>query len=843
LEVLVLILVLANVGTCVVVVWGLRRFDRRFSQLERRLVQDTEPQSGTSSTVAQVEPRLTRLLAFARRAELDLHRLRRLRLTPVLLGALVLNALVAALWLWSLPGYTTHVMFQVVGNHYRAVLDGQEMVDADLLGPTSGGMALRMAGPDSLPTGAGQPAVRSIVVTDLHTGAHLLEDHFTGDSTQLLDRQWPGGSVPKSGGILRTPAEPWTDYQVDVELLNPIAATLFVRYSDDRTNAQLSFRPWRDLDSSMTVLLDGAQVGNAPSGGVRADPWQTSRGVLAVALRRYPWVVVGSAFLGGLFLILARLLRASAEPREGTRLRRQWPFLVGAIALAVAATCGLAYSQADYLQRVPHVVDAAILLFQAKMFAAGMIAPPAPAVPVAFEDGWGYLVAHRDLWISQYPFGHPLLLAVGQRLGQAWLVEPVVGGASVLLVFWIGRCIYGPLTGLVAALLLVTSPFFQMSNVDYMSHGSGAFYLLCAVLGLVYLIEGKSPRARAAGGAISGVALGLLFNTRPLTGFVVVLVVGAVLGLRLVIEHGRWRPELLAFVGAGLALLLAYFGYNAHLMGNPLDTPYILSGQPDNLGLGGRLSPQVAFSDLYLDTTLLDMVLFGWPAGVALCVVLLPFILGSSNRWDYLLGTLSLGVVVAYFFWYTDAIMYGPRYWYEIAPLLVLLAARGLALTVGRTQQLARALGPLQRSNELVVVLTAIAIGTLVARSALTWWAPPGPGHQSIFGVPQNVRELQGFDNADARFVQAVAANGVHHAVVLVPDNCANCYVTVLAQNDPLLQGDVIFARDRPATYEQLRAQYPDRAFYQATNTQPVLLTRMPARAGRRDLASAAIMP
>jgi 4-amino-4-deoxy-L-arabinose transferase-like glycosyltransferase len=821
LEALVLLLAVANVCTWVVVVWGWRRFDRRFSELERHFTSGENSPMATAGPVARTVPKFTRLKESARN---------HLRPTPVLVGIVALNAVLAVLWMWSQSGYTTHVMLQVVGNHYHAVVDDQVMADAELPGPASGGIALRMSGADSLPTGAGPPAVRSIVVTDLHSGARLLEDHFSNNRATLLDDQWPGGRVPQSGGTLRTAAEPWTDYQVDMELQNPIAATVFVRYTDERTNAQFSFRPWRDLDSSMTVLLDGSPAAQAPSAGVRLDPWQTSRGVLAVVLHRYPWILLGLVVVGALVPILARRPRESDRALRTQSFNRQWPFQLGAITLAVAATCCLAYTQTVYLQRIPHVVDSAIYLFQARMFAAGMIAPPAPAVPVAFEDGWGYLVAHRNLWISQYPFGHPLLLAIGQRLGQPWLVAPVVGGLSVLLVFWIGRSIYGPLTGLLAALLLVASPFFQMTNVDYMSHGSGAFYLLCAVLGLVYLVEGRSSRARAAGGAVCGIALGLLFNTRPLTGFAVVLVVGAVLGVRLFVEQGRWRPELTALVCAGLALLLAYFGYNAYLMGNPLANPYTLSNamSPDMLGLNSGGAIERAFSYLYLNTTLLDIVLFGWPPGVAILLVLLPFILGTSNRWDYVLGAVVLGVVIASFF-YIASIMYGPRYWYEMTPLLVLLAAHGLTLTVRRLQRLVRDFGPVPRSNELVAGFAAVAVGALVAHSVVSWWAPPSPGQRTYSGVPQNVRELQGFNLADARFVQAVSADDVHHAIVLVPDNCGNCYVTVLAQNDPLLQGDVIFARDRPAAYDQLRAQYPDRTFYEATNTLPALLSSLPA--------------
>jgi hypothetical protein len=759
--------------------------------------------------------------------------LKKLELTPAVIAVVALNALLAVLYVWSWPGYTTDVSVDVVGTHYHAVMDGREIIDGDVPGPASGGVTLSMHGEDSLPTGAGAPRVRSFQVTDTQTGSRLLGDDFTGGSGAWAGNQtWPGGWVPAASGLLTTGERTWTDYRVDLVLQNPITVDLFVRYTDDGTNVHLNFRPWRDLDSGLVAEQTGVVVGTLPGHPMQLDSLQTVRGLLAVVLRLYPWFALASALLSLTFILMGRVEWMGAR-RWVIREPPAWAFTQAATSLAAIAVVGLAYAQTVYLERIPHVPDSAIYLFQAKMFAAGLIAAPAPAVPESFEVFPDYMVPLRGLWVSQYPFGHPLLLALGERLGQAWLVAPVVGGLSVLVVFWMGRTMYSSKTGLLGALLLVASPFFQMSNVDFMSHGSGALYLLCAVLGLVTMISRRSRRARILGAAVSGVALGLLFNTRPLTGAASVVVVGLFVVVHLLRDRRR-LPEVLGLAAGGGLLLLAYFAYNSYLMGSPLATPYTLGNTAslDNLGFSGHLTVERALSNVYTSLTLLDVVLFAWPAGVALLLVLFPFVLGSMNRWDYLLGELALGTVVAWFFYIDPFIMYGPRLWYEMAPLLVLLAARGISVGVVRARSLACALGRGDRSEWIVEPVAALVIASLVLFSFLTWWGPPAPTQAAYVYVPQNVHHLSGFNSTDARILDVVHAQGLHTAVVLVADDCPGwwCYGSVFPENDPLLQGDIIYARDRgPDATQRLRELYPQRRFYRATYTQPSIITEITA--------------
>jgi hypothetical protein len=320
-----------------------------------------------------------------------------------------------------------------------------------------------------------------------------------------------------------------------------------------------------------------------------------------------------------------------------------------------------------------------------------------------------------------------------------------------------------------------------------------------------------------------------------MTGVAVVLVVCGFVGLHLALDRTRW-PETRAFVGGGGVLLLAYLAYNADLMGNPLINPYTLSStfSNDNVGFGGHHTPEHALSNTYTSVTLLDAVLFGWPPGFAFLLVLLPFVLGTRDRWDYLFGGAVLSIAAAWFFYIDVFIMYGPRFWYEMTPLLVLLAARGVSLSIDRARAFSSRLRPSGVGQTLVAPAVVVTVVGLVVVSVASWWAPPRAGRPFYAFVPTNVRDLASFNSTDRRILDTINELDLHRAVVLVEECPATwwCYGSVFPENDPLLEGDVVFARDRgSAIDQQLRAHYPDRAFYRATYTQPAVVNALTAEA------------
>jgi 4-amino-4-deoxy-L-arabinose transferase-like glycosyltransferase len=136
---------------------------------------------------------------------------------------------------------------------------------------------------------------------------------------------------------------------------------------------------------------------------------------------------------------------------------------------------------------------------------------------------------------------------------------------------------FAPRIGLIAAALLVTSPFFLMNAANFMSHNTAMLYLLASLVCLLH-----RERRPVLFGALAGVAFGLLFNTRPLTAPSLVPAFGVLLMVPLV-ERARRREGAVtaaAFVCGGLVMLGAYLLYNYGTTGEFLSSGYQSSGDP-----------------------------------------------------------------------------------------------------------------------------------------------------------------------------------------------------------------------------------------------------------------------
>ncbi|HEX6507110.1 MAG TPA: hypothetical protein VF221_05705, partial [Chloroflexota bacterium] len=68
----------------------------------------------------------------------------------------------------------------------------------------------------------------------------------------------------------------------------------------------------------------------------------------------------------------------------------------------------------------------------------------------------------------------------------------------------------------------------------------------------------------------------------------------------------------------------------------------------------------------------------------------------------------------------------------------------------------------------------------------------------------------------------AVQQAGIHHALIFVVSNPAYewwSYGAVFSSNSPLLDGDIVYARDEGASNHQLMAEYPGRSYYLLNDT------------------------
>jgi 4-amino-4-deoxy-L-arabinose transferase-like glycosyltransferase len=139
------------------------------------------------------------------------------------------------------------------------------------------------------------------------------------------------------------------------------------------------------------------------------------------------------------------------------------------------------------------------------------------------KDAQGLLLEHPTAY---RPPGTSVVWAglywmVGHRHAVIRLLHILVGVASILLVFEIGRTCYGEAAGLVSATVYAVWPTAILYTTDLVSEPLGTFWLMCYVL--ASLRYAKTPTAGRA--VLSGLLLGACLLTRPNTIFMLPLAV------------------------------------------------------------------------------------------------------------------------------------------------------------------------------------------------------------------------------------------------------------------------------------------------------------------------------
>jgi len=341
--------------------------------------------------------------------------------------------------------------------------------------------------------------------------------------------------------------------------------------------------------------------------------------------------------------------------------------------------------------RLPHVPDEVAYLFHANYFAAGRLWLELPPVEDAFKLG---LVAFDGgRWYSPVPPAWPAALAVGARFGVAYLVNPILAAANVLLAYGLLGHLFGRRMARLGILLLAVSPWFLFLGMSFMTHIFSMANALAAAWCVARLRRGGSMAWAIPG----GLAIGLIALTRPLEGMLVAVLLGF---WALLAPGGRFVVRLTrvaALAMVTMATAAVTLPYNQFFTGDPLAFPLIeytdrIYGAGTNAfgfgpdrGLGwSGLDPLPGHgvADILINGNLnlfsVNTELLGWGAG-SLLIVLLGVLGGRLARADRWMIVAAATVIGAHcFYWFSGGPDFGARYWFLILLPCIALAARGV---------------------------------------------------------------------------------------------------------------------------------------------------------------------
>jgi len=458
-------------------------------------------------------------------------------------------------------------------------------------------------------------------------------------------------------------------------------------------------------------------------------------------------------------------------------------------------------------ERLPHIEDEIAYAWQAAAVAGGRLTVPSPAAPKSFLVP--FVVDYNGQRFGKYPPGWPALLGVGVFFGARALVNPLLAGLAVWLIYRLGKRVSTETVGLLAAGLTLTSPFFLMNSGSLLSHPFGL--VLSEAFALAWLDAWDEPRVNPWLPTLAAaLSLGLLALTRPLTA-VAVAFPFALHGVYLLVKGNRQtRRRLVVFGLVALGVSCLLFVWQLAVTGDPRINPYTLWWPYDKIGFGpgvGRLESGHTLYQAWINTKFSLFVgahdLFGW---AKYSWIFLPFGLAAAIRYRMgkalLLGSVIVSLLVFYLAYWIGSSLFGPRYYYEGLFSLSLFSALGIAWLAGwpvSPGDTWRKYSGWQRARPLAV--TALVV-LLLSVNLLVYTPMRLAAMRGLYGVRRE--RLEPFLRPEAK--EMTPALVVVHPIDWVE------YGTLLELQDTRLSSPFIFIISRsPDTDADVAAQFPER--------------------------------
>lgn len=447
------------------------------------------------------------------------------------------------------------------------------------------------------------------------------------------------------------------------------------------------------------------------------------------------YLVQIAAGAGLVFTNLATIIAIAVTLPGGTKLPAGWRWvwiLAGSFLIATLLLAWFAF------ERMMHVQDELAYIFQARTYAGGALY--VPALPEAARDAFSHYLMEstNDRWISVFTPGWPAVLSLGVLAGAPWLVNPILGTASIFLGYGVLRRLTDDRSAAVGMLLMAMSPWFIAMSASFMAHTLTLFLLVLA-WALVLKAENSPPARAAVFVFVAGLAMGWMFLSRNLDG----LLLGALTGFFLLWRGGVLRrPSILLCYSLGCVVTGGLiFLYNIYFTGDPFLTTlsdYLhreWAGGSNAYGFGQNIgppqgwdfmelrehehSPFEGFINTLTNISALHTDFLGWGVG-SLALVWACFLWRPIDLTGRLMLIIVAVVVIAHaFYWFVASFYIGPRYWFMLFLPLVILSAKGFENVSARLKTAGFETAP-GRLNAMLLILCLFSVAVFLSYRGLT---------------------------------------------------------------------------------------------------------------------------
>lgn len=475
------------------------------------------------------------------------------------------------------------------------------------------------------------------------------------------------------------------------------------------------------------------------------------------------------------------------------------------------------------LEGIPHVPDDICYVWQARTFAMGQLYIPSHDIPEFFHL---LFMVNDGKWYSLFQPGWPALLSLTVPFGLEFILNPILAGVAVALVYPIGRRIFDDRITKFAMFLMALSPMHLAISATQLSHTFSLVLGQIAFLMVFKLAEEDKIRYSL----IMGIAVGWLFTTRALNSIAIMSIVSIPL-LYFVYKRKIGFTKLLAIAPFAITFLLLQLAYNHAITGNSLYWPqdrYFDISEPKqgchSLGFGKKVGCPIvhpgedfpkgftvmdAFGVLHKRMGTFLLTLFGWQA--LFLFIGVPFLSTRYGWRKYYLLSVFLSLLVAYFFWYFHG-LWG-RYYYEACFAVFLLVSAGMSQTNRYLTD--------KTTNSSVIVsrlaqsfIPALALGYVL--------------FNCVFYMPTATYQIlsKAFFNVDAR-IDKLTHKIPEKSIIFMEDWYQACFI-VMRPDDKEKR---LCARDLGKHNTQIMQYYPDWHYfrYNVEKDQLTPLTADPA--------------